>query len=1096
MKKLLAIVLLIIAAQLQAQVRIVDVEAQVTAEQFVLQQGEQAKHKLTLSEEIKSETSGQTNLFVFAIEPKGYVIVSALNEVLAYSLNTTFPTSNELPDHIAYWIDLYNKQTDYLIEHPNQARKPTKNQQSVGPLLTSVWGQGCFHNAMCPQDEGPCNHVEAGCVAVAMAQIMYYHKQPIKGNGSMTYSCSPYGSLSANFDTPYPWEQMVDTLHGSNSAVAKLIYHCGVSVKTKYSPQSSLSSSSSAVKALRQFFYYPSSILCNRIGFNDEDWINLIKSDLDQGYPVYYSGKSGLGGHAFVCDGYDNDGLFHFNFGWDGNHDGYYTLDSPYGFSDDQSCIHNIIPVANIPIQSDSHGIIYVAPDGSGDGSSWENATNDLQSAIYKSFLSNGIIWVKEGTYIGEPMEGYAYNLFGNCRLYGGFKGDEPYDYALSLRDFEAHPSILDGNYSHGIFNVQNAVNRVIIDGFTIQNCNASHGSIYIKCQALIKNCKFLFNHSKTNGGGISQESPNSESVVIDDCEFFGNEAKHYGGALYDLGNTECHCCRFSDNLSQKDGGAIYNNTQETPSKFFNCTFSNNTAKNGGGIAITKSGTTFWNCLINNNTAETGGGCYLKNSANLYNCTIVKNEAQIDYGGVYVSISSPQDYIKNCIIWGNVSPDGDIQIGPTKTHYNCAVQNDDTESNFNVQAENDGESPSFYVRFLNPNIAAGITGQGGDWHLQSNSLCINKGTSIAGRPSTDLDGSPRLEHGRVDLGVYETDVATHLVSAYYCEEEPYYYQDSLLSELGLYTFLFPAPPYDSLLIIQMQDPPPTVIINEEICENETYDFLGTLLNEPGQYTATERCITYQLKLKVKPLDSISMKEEICKGASYDFFGELLHEAGHYSTIVDCKNYELDLTVNPTPVSTVNLEEEICQGESYDFFGRTLYYAGLYSTTVDCITYKLNLTINPDPLPEVHCSNDTIVEYGNLVQLYASGADSYLWSTGDTTQCITIFPVTDRTYTVHGFSKDGCSDMASVTVRVFNNIDEMVLYPNPANNKVEIYMPIIDEVEVFNLLGMQVERIKAERKVVELDTSTYPSGVYVVHIRRLNNHTYAKLIIQH
>ena len=121
---------MIFAFQLQAQVRIGRAEAFATAERFIKQQDEVTRI-LSLSEEIKSETSGQTNLFVFAIEPKGYVIVSALNEVLAYSLNTTLPTSGELPDHIAYWLDLYNEQTDYLIEHPDQARKPTKNQQSV-----------------------------------------------------------------------------------------------------------------------------------------------------------------------------------------------------------------------------------------------------------------------------------------------------------------------------------------------------------------------------------------------------------------------------------------------------------------------------------------------------------------------------------------------------------------------------------------------------------------------------------------------------------------------------------------------------------------------------------------------------------------------------------------------------------------------------------------------------------------------------------------------------------------------------------------------------------------------------------------------------
>ncbi|MBQ2173894.1 MAG: Spi family protease inhibitor, partial [Alphaproteobacteria bacterium] len=85
MKKLLVIALMMLVTQLQAQVRIGYAEAYSTAEKFVSQQEKQANQSLALSEEIKSKQTGRTNLFVFSIEPKGYVIVSALNDVLAYS---------------------------------------------------------------------------------------------------------------------------------------------------------------------------------------------------------------------------------------------------------------------------------------------------------------------------------------------------------------------------------------------------------------------------------------------------------------------------------------------------------------------------------------------------------------------------------------------------------------------------------------------------------------------------------------------------------------------------------------------------------------------------------------------------------------------------------------------------------------------------------------------------------------------------------------------------------------------------------------------------------------------------------------------------
>lgn len=1097
MKKLLVIALMILAIQIQAQVRIGSAEAYATAEQFVSRQRKQTVQKLTLSEEIKSEQTGQTNLFVFAIEPKGFVIVSALNEILAYSFTSSMPASDELPDHIAYWIGLYNEQTDYLLQHPDNIKRPAKQQRSVGPLLISVWGQGCFHNALCPEDElGPCHHVEAGCVAIAMAQIMYYYKQPVTGIGSMTYSCPPYGTLSADFgNTTYKWEDMVDTVCQSNYAVAKLISHCGISVQMIYGTHSSISSNVAANNAFHLHFYYPCSILSSRSSFTDEEWTALIRQNIENQRPVYYTGKSDLGAHAFVCDGYDNNGLFHFNFGWDGVADGYFTLENPYDFSTLQSCIHNIFPIATLPIQSDNHGIIYVAPDGSGNGSSWENATSDFQAAIYKSHANNATIWVKEGTYIDEPLDGYAYNFFGDCQLYGGFKGDEPYDYDLSLRDFEAHPSILEGNHSHGIFNMHSAPNSIIIDGFTIQNCNAIKGGVLVKCQTLIKNCKFLSNYSTTNGGGIFQQSPNSGSVVIQDCEFFGNEANHFGGALFDYGNTKCLSCQFINNIAHMNGGGVYNNSYDIPSKFFNCTFSNNTAKNGGGIATVKEGTTFWSCLINNNTAEKGGGCYLKNGANLYNCTIVKNEAQIDYGGVYSPPTSPPNEIRNCIIWGNVCAGESAQIEPLCTYTHCAVEEDLSESgyNFNADVDNDGESPRFYVRFQNPNVAAGNGGQGGDWRLQSNSLCINRGVDIAGQSVADLDGNPRCQHDKVDLGAYESNTAVKFINAYYCEHDPYYYQDSLLSALGLYTFLHPGYTYDSLAVIQMKDPPPTVFYTEEICENEMYDFIDTLINTSGQYTTTIDCITYKLDLTVHPLTSFEEEAEICEGETYNFFGMPLEKTGTYSTIFDCQLHQLNLTVSPLlPIDYT--EKTICEGDTYNFHGQKLQYAGHYQTTIDCQPYVLDLTVNP--VPSLQCSGDTIVEFGEPVFLSATGADSYLWSTGDTTESILVFPKEDVIYSVEGFYQNGCSKTHYITVQVKNEIEKIVLFPNPAHDKVFINLPFFDELNGFNLFGEHIVHVDAHREAVELDVSHFAEGIYIVQVKQLKNLYYEKLVIVH
>ena len=1100
MKRLLVILLILFATHLQAQVRIGDAEAYSSAEQFVSQQGRKGKPTLTLSEEIKSEQSGQTNLFVFTMEPKGYVVVSALNDVLAYSFESSMHALEELPDHVAYWLNLYNEQTDYLLQHPDQIKRPTKQQHSVGPLLTSIWGQGCYHNAACPYDTlGPCYHVEAGCVAIAMAQIMYYHKSPLTGKGEMTYTCSPYGNLSANFgQTAYQWEEMADTLHENNPAVATLVFHCGVSVKTRYSSNGSGAYSQSVPDVLQNYFYYPASSLAKRFIYDDEQWQRIIRNDLDRQRPVYYSGTSNLGGHAFVCDGYDDNGKFHFNFGWDGVADGYYTLSSPYGFSKNQTIVHNIFPIDNIPIHSDSHGIIYVAPDGTGDGSSWAQATSELQLALLKSTMYNSEIWVKEGTYTGNTEEEFAFTPLLGCRLYGGFKGDEPYDYDLSQRDFGAHPSILDGNQTQGVIGeISNNNDTIIIDGFTIQNGNAEYGGgILLQSNTQIRNCKFCHNHAQSYGGAISHYYlTKPKTILVEDCEFFANEATG-GGAIADYGNASFIRCVFHDNYAINDGGGIYGINNGTHSCFFNCTFSNNTARQGGGIAIfANRGPSFWNCLINNNTAETGGGCYLTNNTDLYNCTIVKNEGTASYGGVYCS--SPAD-IRNCIIWGNTCPGEDIQIGPLQTYSYCAVQDHltETDNNFGTAPENDGDSTAFYVRFKDPEVVAGNTGHGGDWRLQPNSFCIDGGDNIASQPEFDLDGNPRLRHKGFDLGAYESNTIAHFIETVFCEYNPYYYQDSLIANIGYYSFFYPGNHYDSLVILHMINPPATIYHAEEICENETFDFLGTQLNEAGVYYKTVDCITHQLELSIKPLDHVSMKKKICADETFEFLGTLLNETGTYYDTVDCVAYKLDLNVEP--LASHHLEESICEGETYNFFGRVLNMAGQYYDTIGCHSYKLDLTINQPPT--IHCSNDTIVEYGHPAFLFATGADSYIWSTGDTTDRIIIYPKENKIYSVTGFL-NGCSSMAKVIVKIDpsndgHSGDETLIFPNPANDKVEIYAPLIDEVEVFNLFGVSIERIKTDREAVTMDVSPYPSGVYIVHVRQLNNHYYKKLIIQH
>ncbi|KPA18652.1 Peptidase C10, streptopain, partial [Candidatus Magnetomorum sp. HK-1] len=173
-----------------------------------------------------------------------------------------------------------------------------------------------------------------------MAQIMKYWGHPSQGIGAHSYDSNSYGTLYANFTTTYPWGNMYNTT--ANDAVKTLLYHCGVSVNMEYGPKaSSANAKLETPKALVNYFKYDASIFsAERADYSNQDWIQLLRQEITEKRPVLYYGRdvNSMNGHAFICDGYQTNNYFHFNWGWSGNYDGYYSLD---GMQPDQSSNFN-----------------------------------------------------------------------------------------------------------------------------------------------------------------------------------------------------------------------------------------------------------------------------------------------------------------------------------------------------------------------------------------------------------------------------------------------------------------------------------------------------------------------------------------------------------------------------------------------------------------------------------------------------------------------------------------------------------------------------------------------------------------------------------
>ncbi|MFA4864370.1 MAG: C10 family peptidase, partial [Bacteroidales bacterium] len=305
--------------------------------------------------------------YAFQMEP-GFIIISAedaFTPVLGYSFEGRF-IFDDAPASYKGFILNYVEQISYVRANQFESSPEVaeawaelrndeitaftiSRERDVAPLLYCHWDQGSPYNILCPEDPaGPGGHTWVGCVATAMAQIMYYWRYPEVGTGQHCYIPGhySYGQQCANFgETYYNWTGMINGIDNRfPDANAELQYHCAVSVNMNFSPDGSGAQSSNVPGSLNQYFRYNTAQYKEKEDYSQAGWISLLKADIDVGKPLYYSGyNSNYLGHAFVCDGYQGEN-FHFNFGWSGSGNGYYSLYDVGSFNQGQACVRNFVP--------------------------------------------------------------------------------------------------------------------------------------------------------------------------------------------------------------------------------------------------------------------------------------------------------------------------------------------------------------------------------------------------------------------------------------------------------------------------------------------------------------------------------------------------------------------------------------------------------------------------------------------------------------------------------------------------------------------------------------------------------------------------------
>ncbi len=299
------------------------------------------------------KSAGADRIYIYNVAGGGWVMVSANDNtrrnVLGYSPTGRFDYS-ALPVNARGWIENYAGVIAQLDSHPEYVSRDSVMQSraagAVAPLLGEVaWGQGEPYNLLCPTLNSEVRAV-TGCVATAMAQIMMYHRYPAAGQGGALYEWNGQ-TLTTQFGK-YDWDQMLPKYTGNESeasrqAVATLMRDCGYSVSMDYGLESGAYVTDITGALMRNFVYDCSMIYLPHSDCDTESWEGILMKELDEKRPVLYSGTGKGGGHAFVCDGYDDKGYFHFNWGWNGASDGYF-LTGEHSFPFDQAIIYGIQP--------------------------------------------------------------------------------------------------------------------------------------------------------------------------------------------------------------------------------------------------------------------------------------------------------------------------------------------------------------------------------------------------------------------------------------------------------------------------------------------------------------------------------------------------------------------------------------------------------------------------------------------------------------------------------------------------------------------------------------------------------------------------------
>lgn len=393
---------------------------------------------------LRSASSSEVpSYYLFTGHDGGFVIVSASKAaypILGYSLESRMEVNN-LPCGLKCILEDYCRSINRSRELGLEPTAKMKNLRAdapeadviVAPLLGEIkWNQSPYYNALAPD---AANGVPIGCVATATAQIMRYWEYPERSVGYHSYYHSKFGWLSHDYNYDLHWERMPkETLDKPNPDVARFNYGVAVAINMEFGYHESGAYGNDVPTALIRYYRFPKAVqYINRYNYDYQEWILMMRDELDQNHPLYYDGDGSGGGHAFVCDGYDSGDMFHINWGWGGNSDGWFRIDAldptslgtgggSGGYNQDQGMVVHLAPPSSIT--GDNNEPI----PGENNDPDIEYPTNGTEYTP-SSVLFKSIVWIRHTQFCDERTTSGAdgYTLYTKKRISAKRGGSLPY---------------------------------------------------------------------------------------------------------------------------------------------------------------------------------------------------------------------------------------------------------------------------------------------------------------------------------------------------------------------------------------------------------------------------------------------------------------------------------------------------------------------------------------------------------------------------------------------------------------------------------------------------------------------------------------------